>query len=88
VERFIQTIQQECLDYFVILGQKHFDYLVAEWLEHYHEERPHQAKDNDLLSIARARARGKPLNREDGHGSISCRERLGGLLKSYSRRAA
>jgi hypothetical protein len=27
VERFIQTIQQEC----VILGQRHFDYLVAEW---------------------------------------------------------
>ncbi len=49
VERFIQTIQQECLDHFVILGQRHFDHLVAEWLEHYHEERPHQARDNDLL---------------------------------------
>src|SRR5262245_4430706 len=49
VERFIQTIQQECLDHFLILGQRHFDYLVAEWLEHYHRERPHQAKENELL---------------------------------------
>ena len=24
VERFIQTIQQECLDHFVIIGQQHF----------------------------------------------------------------
>src|SRR6186713_626703 len=40
VERFIQTIQHECLDHFVILGQRHFDYLVAQWLDHYHRERP------------------------------------------------
>jgi len=49
VERFIQTIQQECLDHFVILGQSHFDFLVREWLEHYDTERPHQAMGNDLL---------------------------------------
>jgi putative transposase len=41
VERFIQTIQQECTDHFVICGTKHFDYLCKEYLEHYHTERPH-----------------------------------------------
>ena len=28
IERFVQTIQQECLDHFLIFGEKHFDYLV------------------------------------------------------------
>ena len=50
VERFIQTIQVELLDHFVVLGQRHFNYLVKVWLEHYHTERPHQSKENELLS--------------------------------------
>ena len=29
VERFIQTIQVECMDHFLIFGEKHFDYLVT-----------------------------------------------------------
>jgi putative transposase len=49
VERFIQTLQQECLDYFVAFGEKHMNYLVSEMVAHYHEERPHQGKENELL---------------------------------------
>lgn len=32
VERFVQTIQQECLDRFVILGEQHMDYVCQEFL--------------------------------------------------------
>jgi hypothetical protein len=39
-----------CLDHLVVLGQRHFDHLVKIWLDHYHTERPHQAKDNEVLS--------------------------------------
>ena len=39
----------------MILGQRHLDYLVAEWLEHYHTERPHQAKHNELLLARKPR---------------------------------
>jgi len=35
VERFIQSIQVECLDHFLVFGEKHFDYLVREYVEHY-----------------------------------------------------
>lgn len=89
VERFIQTIQQECLDHFVILGQQHFDYLVGEWLEHYHTERPHQAKDNELLAPG-DRPKGKKGTTADvlALRDVRCRERLGGLMKHYYRRAA
>jgi hypothetical protein len=64
VERFIQTIQQECLDHFVIFGTRHFDHLASEWLEHYHEERPHQAKENEVLVMPKG-ARKKPAKRRD-----------------------
>ena len=44
VERFIQTLQQECLDF-----QEHMDHLVSQFEAYYHEERPHQSKENQVL---------------------------------------
>ena len=52
VDRFIQTLQQECLDYFIVFGEQHMDYLVREMVEHYHTERPHQSKDNQSLLLS------------------------------------
>src|SRR3954464_14629614 len=48
-ERFVQTIQQECLDHFVVFGAQHMDHLCKEFVEHYHEERPHQRLDRELV---------------------------------------
>jgi putative transposase len=79
IERFIQSIQVECLDHFLVFGEQHFDYLVSEYVTHYHEERPHQGLGNQLLS-------GPPPPK--GDGEIRCRTRLGGLLKHYYRTAA
>jgi putative transposase len=79
VERFIQTIQVECLDHFLVFGEKHFDYLVREYVEHYHTERPHQGLGNGLVT-------GEPPPAT--LGTVSCHPRIGGLLKHYSRAAA
>jgi len=79
VERFIQSIQVECLDYFLVFSEKHLDYIVRQYVEHYHEERPHQGLGNQLLS-------GQPPPASDGE--VRCRTRLGGLLKNYYRAAA
>ena len=49
VERFVQSIQQECLDHFVVFGRKHMDVLCREFKDHYHRERPHQGLDNELI---------------------------------------
>lgn len=35
VERFIQTLQQECLDYFVVFGEQHMNHLVSEMVTHF-----------------------------------------------------
>jgi putative transposase len=94
VERFIQTLEQECLDYFFVFGEKHMNYLVSEMVSHYHEERPHQAKGNELLvSPAAAPKKGNRKKSESPPdivplSEIHCRQRLGGLLKHYYRKAA
>ncbi|WP_425619061.1 integrase core domain-containing protein [Anatilimnocola sp. NA78] len=86
VERFVQSIQQECLDRFVIFGETHMDHVCNEYLEHYHSERPHQGIgiENELLVRKR---KPKPVE-AISLNEIQCSERLGGLLKSYSRKAA
>ena len=91
VERFIQSIEQECLDHFLIVGEQHFNHLVASWLEHYQTERPHQAKENELLVPFRRpkkRCRDLPSVDVPRVRDVQCRERLGGLLKHYYRKAA
>ena len=69
----------------MVFGERHFNHLVTEWLEHYHLERPHQAKDNDVLVLPKEKRRTKCQARPP---KIQCRERLGGLVKHYYRRAA
>lgn len=94
VERFIQSIGQECLDHFIVFGHKHMDVLCSQYRDHYHAERPHQGLDNELIerglrpkkqkTSAKSRTRPNTIRL----GDIHCHERLGGLLKSYSRKAA
>jgi putative transposase len=93
VERFIQSIAQECLDRFVIFGERHMDSLCAEYLAHYHEERPHPSLENEPLK--KPKQRGRPTKHHSPLDEqalplpeVRCKQRLGGLLKSYSRQAA
>ncbi|MBS0207961.1 MAG: DDE-type integrase/transposase/recombinase [Planctomycetes bacterium] len=92
VERFIQSIGQECLDRFVAFGERHLDYLCAEYLAHYHEERPHQSLDNEPLlkrkTPGRPRTKQSSLNKQVVTlAEVRCKRRLGGLLNSYHRAA-
>ena len=86
VERFVQSIQQECLDNFLVFGQRHMDHLRKEFVEHYHAERPHQGLDNEPLKPSGQKRKWQsdliPLS------DIGSRDRLGGLLKHYQRKAA
>ena len=63
----------------VLLGESHLRAAVRAFIDHYHEERPHQGLDNELIA---------PTTTEVGTGPITCRERHGGLLKFYYREAA
>ena len=42
-------IGQECLDHFLVFSEKHMDYLVSQYVEYYHRERPHQSLGNEVI---------------------------------------
>jgi hypothetical protein len=63
----------------VPLGEKHLRAAVRAFVDHYHEERPHQGLSNELIAPKTASLRS---------GQVRCRKRLGGVLKFYYREAA
>jgi len=79
-ERFVRSIKEEALTQMIMLGEHSLYYAIQQYLAHYHHERNHQGLDNQL--IARERAGGC----QTGH--VVRRERLGGLLSYYHRKAA
>jgi putative transposase len=44
-ERYVGTLQRECLDYLLIFGEEHLRRVLAEYAQHYNEHRPHQSRE-------------------------------------------
>src|SRR5512133_2368747 len=44
-ERFVRTVRTECLNQFLIFGERHLRHLLREFTPHYLEERFHQGLD-------------------------------------------
>ncbi|HET6879352.1 MAG TPA: integrase core domain-containing protein [Pirellulales bacterium] len=80
IERFMLSIKSECLNKMIFFGENSLRNAVRQWIEHYHSERNHQGLDNRILQP------GSEIGLTTGE--IECRERLGGLLNYYHRRAA
>jgi Integrase core domain len=78
-ERFVGSVRAECVARIVPLGEAHLRATVRAFVDHYHEERPHQGLCNELIA---------PKTTSVSRGPVRCRERLGGLLKFYYRAAA
>ncbi len=78
IERWIKSLKSECLDHFIPVGTKHLDYLIGEYVEHYHYECPHQGLENKPIMPTAPTALA---------GKICCDTRLGGLLRHYRRAA-
>ena len=78
-ERFVLSIKTECLDHLIPLGEAHLRRAILEYTKHYHEERNHQGLENELIV---------PTEAVNGVGQVDRRERLGGLLSFYCRKAA
>ena len=53
-ERWAQTVQQECLDHFIVVGERHLQVILSDFLDYYHQERPHQSLGNRPLIGAAA----------------------------------
>ena len=77
-ERFVLTIQSECLDQLIFFGKASLVHAIQQFLIHYNAERNHQGLQNRLLAPAPSASRGR----------VFTRARLGGLLNYYYRKAA
>jgi putative transposase len=80
-ERWIQSVKTEVLARMILFGERSLRHVLSEYIAHHHTERPHQGKGNVILFPSR---QAEP----DSDSSVACRERLGGLLKYYHRKAA
>lgn len=83
-ERFIQTLQRECLDRFIVLGTSHLDYLVREYADYYNRQRPHSGIQFRAPCGPSPPAASDPPRPAD----VRCRQRLGGVVKHFYRSAA
>ena len=78
-ERFVRSIKSECLERMILIGERALRRAVDQFCEHYHQERNHQGHENKII---------EPNFGSSGEDTVQCRERLGGLLRSYHRDAA
>ncbi len=79
-ERWVGAARREVLGHLLIFGRKHLERVLIEFIEHYHEARPHQGLGQR-----------RPCEPADEirvtTGSVERRDRLGGLLHEYRRAA-
>ena len=80
-ERWVGSARREVLDRMLIFGRRHLDKVLAEYIDHYNHARPHQGIEQrrpcgpaDVILL--------PI------GRVERRDRLGGVLREYSRAAA
>ena len=67
-ERFVRTVRSECLDWLLIVNERHLRRVLVDYFEHYHGERPHRA-----LGLRPPDPRTSPVA-----GTVQRRDRLAG----------
>lgn len=79
-ERWVGTVRRECTDRMLIVHERHLATVLAQYVHHYNQHRPHRALQQRppnpsprLVDLDTARVRQRPI--------------LGGLINEYSRAA-
>jgi putative transposase len=80
--RWVQTVRAECLDWTLVLGQRHLLWLPRFYVRHYNQQRPHRRQ---ALAVPEAREQRSP--RVDPR-AVRRRDVLGGLIHEYHEVAA
>lgn len=83
VERYVECIKLECLSRFIIFGKRHLDHLNSEFNAYYNTRRAHSSRDH-LPPVRILPDEIESLAPTD----VIVRSHVGGLIKSFERRAA
>ena len=79
-ERVVGTIRRECLDRMLILGRRHLEAVLREYVEHYNQHRPHRS----LIQRAPSTSGATPALIGDlDLAKLRRTDRLGGLIHEY-----
>jgi putative transposase len=85
-ERWVRTVRQECLDWMLILGRRHLERVLDEYVQHYNGERPHRSLE---LRPPHAVSEGSAARVAAAAATaVRRRDRLGGLVHEYYEAAA
>ena len=79
-ERVIGSIQRECLNHMIVLGERHLRRILRSYMDYYNQTRTHLSLDKDAPE-------GCPLQ-PPNQGKLFQLKRVGGLHHEYVRRAA
>jgi transposase InsO family protein len=79
-ERLIASIRRECLEYVLVLSERHLRRILTRYFGYYHQARTHLSLDKDAPD-------GRPVQPPELGLVISIPE-VGGLHHRYVRRAA
>ncbi len=78
----MKLVRDECLSRLILFGETSVRRALREFSALHHGERNHQGKNNVLLFPC------GPAHEARVDASVACRERLGGRLRYYQRKAA
>jgi putative transposase len=82
-ERWVGTVRRECLDRLLILGGRHLQHVLAAYVAHYNEHRPHRAlEQRPPLNQPPPLDRRRPADVID-LDRVRRRDLLGGLTHEY-----
>ena len=81
-ERWVGSIRRECLDRLLILGRRHLNHVLAAYVAHYNEHRPHRSLGQRPPLATPMVTDGRPSDVID-LDRIRRRDLLGGLVHEY-----
>ena len=82
-EAWVGTIKRECMDNFVVFGERHLEHLTNTFVRYYNSVRVHSSLDNSPIGMCDPPP-DPVVKEEDG---VVCHSWLGGLLRHYGRAA-
>jgi transposase InsO family protein len=81
-ERWVRTVRTECLDWMLVLGPRHLNGILHDYIRHYNEQRPHRGLNLGVPVPSENTAATPPPFHVDRH------DVLGGLIYEYFPHAA
>ena len=76
-ERWVRTVRTECLDSILILGRRHLERALRQYVNHYNRQRPHRGIDLQVPVPGNGTVATPPLL------DINRHDVLGGLIHEY-----